>query len=90
MANELHSLIILLFDILDWLLLARVLLSWFPMNPGDALFEVYSFVYEITEPLCLPFRKLIPPIGMFDLSIIFVFIALNIFRQVIFSSLGLI
>lgn len=88
MANEVHSLIAILFDILDWLLIARVIMSWVAVQPGDALYDVSRFLYEVTEPLCLPFRKLIPPLGMFDFSIIFVFMALRFFRTAVFSSLG--
>lgn len=88
MANELHSLIGILFDILDWLLIARVIMSWVAVQPGDALYEIARLLYELTEPLCLPFRKLIPPLGMFDFSIIFVFITLRLFRMAIFSGLG--
>jgi YggT family protein len=34
-------------------------------------------VYSLTEPLLRPFRRLIPPIGGFDLSPIFALIALG-------------
>lgn len=87
MANELNAIIHLLFQVLYILLFARVILSWVPMEPGDALFEIQVWLYNLTEPLCAPFRILLPPIGGFDFSIIFVFICLEIFEQTIFSFL---
>jgi len=45
-------------------------------------------VDQITDPLCLPFQKLIPPIGGIDFSVIFVFFFLQIFEAQIFSMLA--
>ncbi|MBV9354897.1 MAG: YggT family protein [Chloroflexi bacterium] len=43
----------------------RVLLSWFPIDPNNPIIRV---LYEVTEPVLAPFRRVIPRIGMFDLS----------------------
>jgi YggT family protein len=43
----------------------RVLLSWFPIDPSNPIIRV---LYEVTEPVLAPFRRVIPRIGMFDLS----------------------
>lgn|GEM_PF-733853 len=88
MSNELNAIIHLLFQFLYILLFARVILSWVPTEPGDALFEIHVWLYNLTEPLCYPFRQIIPPIGGIDFSIIFVFIGLEIFEHSIFSFLG--
>ncbi|MFT6039596.1 MAG: YggT family protein, partial [Candidatus Azotimanducaceae bacterium] len=37
-----------------------------------------ALVYQITEPVCAPARKLLPPMGGLDLSIILVFVVLNL------------
>jgi YggT family protein len=88
MAMELNAVIHLLFQVLYYLLLARVILSWVPSEPGDSLFDIHVWLYNLTEPLCYPFRQLIPPMGGFDFSIIFVFIGLQIFESQLFSFLG--
>ena len=88
MAGELNSIIYLLFQALFYLLFARVILSWIPVAPGDALYDITIWVYNITDPLCLPFQRLIPPIGGFDFSIIFVFVLLEMFQQFIFKFIG--
>ena len=70
-----------LLQVYIWLLIGRLLLSWFP-NPHDALRPVYAFLYAITEPVLRLVRPLVPPlrIGMMalDLSPIIVFVVLQI------------
>ena len=88
MGNELISLISMLFQILDFLLIARVLFSWVQPSPGEFLYELYGIVYNLTEPLCHPFRLLLPPMAGFDFSIILVFISLDFFRDFILRFAG--
>ena len=40
----------------EYLLMFRALMSWFPQMQGGKLF---AFVYGITEPIIVPFRKLL-------------------------------
>ena len=64
-------------------LIARVILSWFPLQPGTAISSIASIVYQLTEPLLGPVRRLIPSIGMIDISPIVVFFGLQILRSII-------
>lgn len=41
---------------LEFLLFARAILSWFPQAQGSKLTE---FLYMVTEPMILPFRNLL-------------------------------
>jgi YggT family protein len=63
-------------------LLARIILSWFPIAPGSALASAFSFLYTITEPLLGPVRRALPPIGgsgmRLDLSPIIVILGLQL------------
>jgi YggT family protein len=62
-------------NLFKWLLLARILLSWFPtINWHD---QPWRGLNEVTEPVMAPFRRLIPPIGGLDLSPIILFLVLN-------------
>lgn len=69
------------------ILLARAIISWFPISPGTAMASVYGVLYSVTEPVLGPIRRLIPPIGMggmgLDLSFIVVFFALTILVQAV-------
>lgn len=62
-------------------LAARAVLSWFPTQPGSALSSINSLLYQVTEPVLAPVRRIIPPAGMFDLSFMVVFFVLLILRQ---------
>ena len=57
---------------------ARIVLSWFPVSPGGPMATVFSFLYTITEPVLGPLRRVIPPLGGFDLSPIVAVIGLQI------------
>lgn len=46
------------FEVLNWLIIARVLLSWIRHDPYH---PIIRFIYEVTEPILIPFRRLIPP-----------------------------
>jgi YggT family protein len=68
------SLVLLTFNLFFWLIIIRIIISWVSAggyNPAVAM------VYSLTEPLLRPFRRLIPPIGGFDISPIFALIALG-------------
>jgi YggT family protein len=59
-------------------LVARAILSFFPTRPGTGLASFQHFLAQLTEPVIAPVRRVIPPAGMFDLSFLVVFIALEI------------
>lgn len=65
-----------LLQLYTFVLLIRILMSWIPgLDPYN---PIVQFLYQITEPVLEPARKLIPPIGMIDISPIVVFIVLGI------------
>ena len=64
-------------------LFARIILSWFPIQPGTTMASIASIIYEVTEPVLGPVRRLIPSFGMLDISPIVVFIGLQILERAI-------
>lgn len=63
---------------------ARIILSWFPVNPGGVVAQIFSFLYTITEPVLGPVRRAIPPIGgAFDVSPIVVLLGIQIISSVV-------
>jgi YggT family protein len=64
-------------------LIARVILSYFPMQPGTAMASIASILYQLTEPVLAPVRRLTPSLGMFDISPIIVFVGLEILQRAI-------
>jgi YggT family protein len=62
------------FALVQLALIVRVLHSWIPFRPG-AWWWRWSF--KITEPILAPLRKVIPLIGMFDITPIIAWVALG-------------
>jgi len=46
-------------------IIARALLSWFNMDPRSPLIQALN---QITEPILEPIRRIMPRLGMIDLS----------------------
>ena len=44
-------------------------------------------LYRLTEPIMAPFRQLIPPLGMFDLSPIILIFLLHFVQNAVYSIL---
>ena len=75
-----------LIDVYYIILLARVILSWFPLQPGTAMASIASIIYQLTEPVMGPVRRIIPTVGMIDISPIVVFFGLRILQSAICSA----
>lgn len=67
----------LLVNIYFFALLAMIILSW--IAPGSSNPAVY-LLYQITEPVMAPFRKMLPSAGGMDFSPILVFILINVIQ----------
>ncbi|WP_343385207.1 YggT family protein [Candidatus Amarobacter glycogenicus] len=52
-------------SILMWAVIARSLLSWFPVDQSSPL---YQMLFKVTEPIIDPIRRVMPNTGMFDMS----------------------
>ncbi len=73
------------FDVYYWIIIIRVLLSWVPHNPNRAVFR---FIYEITEPVLLPFRKLLGQRMMIDFSPLIALLVLQLVENLILNILS--
>lgn len=63
-----------LIDIYSYALIVYILMSWFP-NARDT--KIGQLLAAICEPYLEPFRRIIPPIGMIDVSPIVALFVLN-------------
>ena len=66
----------------------RIILSWFPLDPGGPMASIFTFLYRITEPLLGPVRRMLPAAGGFDFSPIVVLLGLQIIGGRLIASLG--
>jgi YggT family protein len=67
----------LLVNIYFFALLAMIILSW--VAPGSRHPAIY-LLFQITEPVMAPFRKMLPAMGGMDFSPILVFILINVIQ----------
>ena len=79
------------FDVVYYLILARIIMSWFLRTPKN---PIYKFLGTVTEPILAPFRalsyKILGGKSMIDLSPIFAIMAMIALRTVILTILAMI
>jgi len=73
------------FRIYSYLIIARIFLSWIPVNHHN---PIVQFIYKVTEPILAPFRIILNLGGTgFDLSPIIVFFLLNLLQRALINLL---
>ena len=69
--------ICLVLQLYSFVILARIIMSWVRVTPGTPVASIYSVIFNLTEPVLGPLRRLIPPVRMgmaaIDVSPIIVF-----------------
>lgn len=74
----------LLLTVLGFAIIIRALLSWVSIDPYNPLVQI---LFQITEPILAPLRRIIPPIGgMMDISPIVALILLQVLQAIIDSA----
>ena len=61
--------------------IARVILSWFPIGPSSPFAPIARAIFQITETMLGPVRRAVPLAGPLDLSPIIVILFLQIVVQ---------
>lgn len=61
-------------------LLIRAVFSFVEPYPKN---RVHRFTFQVTEPFIAPVRRLVPPIGGFDIAFLLVFIAVSMILQLV-------
>jgi YggT family protein len=74
----------ILFQVLQIAILIRALLSWFNLPPTNPFI---SLIMDITEPILAPLRRVVPRIGMIDITPIVAILLLNFLGDALVSSL---
>lgn len=64
-----------------WLIIAYVLMSWFPIS--GVFQDIYNVLATIVEPYIGVFRRIIPPLGVLDISPIVAILVLNVIARVV-------
>ncbi len=66
-------------------IIVRALLSWFNMDPRSPLIQALN---QITEPILEPIRRIMPRLGMIDLSPLIAILLLQFISLAIEQQLG--
>jgi len=75
---------VVLVQILSIAIFARAILSWFVRDPRNPLVELLD---QITEPILAPLRRVVPRIGMVDITPLVAIILLQFLAQAVAQSL---
>lgn len=73
------------FTFYTFILLIRLLSSWFPSAQS---FKAIRWIHYYTEPYLKIFRKIIPPVGMMDFSPLVAFLALRIMEKMLLTLIS--
>ena len=75
--------ITILCQVLTFAIIIRVILSWF-LRPDNSLLLI---LYQITEPILAPLRRIVPRIGVLDITPIIAIILLQLIPWLLYSFL---
>ena len=67
-------------EVYTWLILIAVILTWVRVDPHN---PVVKFINETTEPVLGFFRRVVPTLGMIDISPIFALLAVQLAGSVV-------
>ncbi len=76
----------ILLNILSWLIIIRVLISWVSPDPFN---PIVQFLYKTTEPILSPIRRILPSGFRFgiDISPLLVFLIIIFLRSFLVKTL---
>ncbi len=74
----------LLFQILWIAIFGRIILSW--IDQGGQ-WRITQILFEITEPILAPIRRIMPSMGMLDISPMIAILLLQLLSRVVISAL---
>ena len=80
----LRLLVSLTFSVLQLALFIRVISSWFRISPYSPWIR---WTFQITEPVLAPLRRVIPSVGMIDITPIIAYFILSLLSSVILSAI---
>ena len=70
----------ILCEVLTIAIFLRAILSWVSPGPNNMLVNV---LFRVTEPLLAPLRRIIPRVGMFDLSSLVAIVLLQVIARLL-------
>jgi len=84
MTDTVLFILLQLLQLLTYALIGRALLSWFDPRGQWTISRILA---EVTEPVIAPLRRVIPPVGMLDLSFIVAIILIQVLQRLLQQAL---
>ncbi|MBL4820049.1 MAG: YggT family protein [Gammaproteobacteria bacterium] len=77
-------------NIYYWAIIASIVMSFVMMFSGTmSPHPALRLIWQLTEPVMAPVRKVIPPMGGMDFSPIVIFIAIQLIRNILYQSFNI-
>jgi YggT family protein len=84
MANQILEILLMALQILTYALLGRALLSW--VDPRQQ-WAISRMLASVTDPVIAPLRRVIPPIGMIDISFIVAILLIQVLQRLLIQAM---
>jgi YggT family protein len=84
MSNDVAGIIQTLLTILSFAIIGRALMSWFDPQMRTSIGRV---LFQITEPIIAPIRRVVPSLGMIDISPFIALILIQLLSRLIVTSM---
>ena len=73
----LYNFLNILFTVLTMAIFARAIISWFPIRPDNPLITILN---QLTDPILIPLRRVVPSVGMIDITPLVAIILLQVMQ----------
>ncbi|MDP2727697.1 MAG: YggT family protein [Dehalococcoidia bacterium] len=80
--RQLLEFLALICNILSFAVFLRAIISWFPISPNNSLVVV---LFQVTEHILAPLRRVVPLVGMMDITPLLAIVILQIVAQTLTS-----
>jgi YggT family protein len=87
-SNPFLNLVCLALGLFSLILLIRVIMSWIelagvrPPATGP-LRSAYELLFDVTDPVLVPLRRIVPPAGPLDMSVLVAFVIIFVAQRAI-------
>jgi YggT family protein len=81
--GEIFLIIGYLVQLLAFAIFARAILSWFPIDRNGPVVQALN---AVTDPVLDPLRRVIPPVGMIDITPMVAMITLFIIARILLQA----
>ncbi len=78
--SAIAEILIIFLYLYSFIILARVLTSWFQVDPYH---PVVRFLYTVTDPILEPIKSILPQTGMIDFSPVVAFLIIMILQMIL-------